>query len=75
MNYGYYFDLEESDKKELEHILSFNGRLDFKFYLKNWDYIKKEIKKLGYVKDYEKKYNQETEIVYKKNDKQLQFYI
>lgn len=75
-SYGYYINIGNTEKEQLEHILEFSGfRVDFQFYVKNWEWIKKQLKEIGYVKEYEKKYEGEVEVIYKMDDKKLYFYI
>jgi hypothetical protein len=76
-SYGYCLNINEDDKEDLRHILIFSDfKVDFTFYIRNWEWIKKQMKESGYVKEYEKKYDTETEVIYSLNsDKKLYYYI
>lgn len=76
-NYGYAINLEKSDRQRLENLLSFSEKtfVDFYFNKLNYQYIKKELKEEGYKKTYEKKYDNETEIIYEKQNKKIFIYL
>jgi len=76
-NYGYAINLEKSDRLKLENLLSFSEKnfIDFYFNKANYCYIKKELKNNGWKKNYEKKYDTETEIIYEKENKRIFIYL
>lgn len=75
MNYGYHFNLEKHDKKELEHILQFTTKTDFLFYKKNWNWIEKELRRVNYELNSSQEYETEEELVFKKDLNELFFYL
>lgn len=75
--YGYCFNLDNKDKEELEHLLYFSAKntVDFFFHPRNMKYIKDVLKLLKYKKNYEKEHEHETELIYKKGEKEIYFYF
>lgn len=74
-SYGYYFGLDINDVEDITHLIIFKNKVDFDFYILNWKYIYTTLKKYGWEEKYRKKYGDETEIIYEKDDKKLYFYI
>ena len=74
ISYGYYVNLEKHDREELEHLINFKSNVDFEFHIKNWQYLEKELDGLGWTKCEENIYENETELIYEKENKKIYFY-
>lgn len=72
--YGYYFNLEVADKKDLSKWISFEHYVDIEFFLKDVVDIFSTLKNLSWAIDCER-YSTEVEWIFKKGDKSIFFYL